>query len=73
MNVNHPGLGAYDAVERQMHRDAIGDFDDFPAHHTVKSAEKARAGVISGRVLSVLILSTTLAIIGVCAVMATVV
>ena len=72
MNVNHPGLGAYDEVERQMHRDAIGDFDDFPAH-VVKTPDKARSGVISGRVLSVLILSTTLAIIGVCAVMATVV
>ena len=73
MNVNHPGLGAYDGVERQMHRDAIGEFDDFSAHRTVRTPEKARSGVISGRVLSVLILSTTLAIIGICAVMATVV
>ena len=55
MNVNHPGLGAYDTVERQ---------------NIVKSPENARSGRISGQILAALVGSATLAIIGLCAVLA---
>lgn len=72
MSVQYPGLGAYDTVERKTHRHATEGYEGYTPH-TQRTPEQARSGVISGQILAVLVGSTTLALIGLCVVLAVVV